>query len=208
MRINTKHKFVFISTPKAGTHTIYKILETHFREGLSLGGDFHCNRITGKPREWFRWTCVRNPYSRVVSLWWSTCRCHSPDIYGAIRGCGAQDDFNKFVAWLAATTKDQRKREPLLMNQADWLSPVMPIYVVHIEQLQEELATLPFWKSGIEVPRLNTSSQKIRAQSEEEGREIPRPSWQELCSDPGIQQVIQTWAQRDFEIFGYSKDVP
>ena len=73
MRVSTRHKFVYISTPKACTHTVYEILRKHYSQGL-LELAFHSTVIPDKYRDYFRWTIVRNPYSRAVSLWWSACR--------------------------------------------------------------------------------------------------------------------------------------
>jgi len=206
MRIQNNLGFVYISTPKACTHTIYKILEEHFAEGLQKGG-FHSRRIPRRARNYFRWTCVRNPYSRAVSIWWSACRCHSPDRYGCISGCGSQKDFKLFADWLGASKPGQHRKEPVLMSQCEWLSSVEPIHAIHVEHLADELHELEFWKPGITIPKLNTTTEKIKAQSEEEGEKISRPSWQELCQDQNVQQAIQVWAGHDFDRFGYSKDI-
>jgi len=206
MRVNCKHRFVFVSTRKACTHTIYQILDEHFSKGLVQLG-FHRNLIPRKYLGFFRWTMVRNPYSRAVSIWWSGCRCHPEDRYGIRKGCGSGDDFKKFALWLPTTSEEQRIYEPLLMNQTEWLKPLEPITTIKVEHMEKELPLLPFWNPKIKIPKLNTTKSKIEDQSTKEGSHISRPSWQEMCSDEEIQKAIQQWAGSDFKKFKYSTEV-
>ena len=202
MRISTKHQFIFISTPKACTHSIYQVLKEHYSEGLIEHG-FHENSIPPAFRKFFRWTVVRNPYTRAVSLWWSACRLHPPDIYGFRKGCGAADDFTRFITWLSNTSPEERRPQPLMMTQAEWLRPCEPIRALHLESLQEELSKLVFWEPDIKLPRINTTDEKIIVQSREEGRPIKKPPWRELYKDGKAQEAVLKWAEEDFNRFGY-----
>ena len=206
MRVSISHRFVYISTPKAGTHTICRLLKDHFPDGLRKNG-LHNTRIPRCYQDYPRWTVVRNPFSRAVSLWWSTCRLHSEDRYGARKGCGAVDDFPQFMRWLVGLEPMGRQRQPLFLNQSDWLKPVQPIQILHLERLEEDLQGMPWWKDGIALPEENTTTQKIERQSSEEGSEILRPSWRELCQPKEIQQAVLEWAGEDFEMFGYEVEL-
>lgn len=206
MRVSTSHRFIYISTPKAGTHTICRILKDHFPKGLKENG-LHNNRIPPCYHGFSRWTVVRNPFSRAASLWWSTCRLHPEDQYGARAGCGAEDDFPRFVRWLAALEPRGRRQQPLFLSQSDWLDPVQPIQTLHLEHLEEELQEMPWWREGIDLPELNTTTEKIERQSNTEGSRILRPTWQELCQEEEVQELIVEWAGRDFELFGYPTEV-
>ncbi len=206
MRISTKYKFVYISTPKVCTHSIYSVLSEHYFEGLIENG-LHEVRIPAEYQSYFRWTVCRNPYTRAVSLWWSACRLHPPDIYGFRKGCGAVDDFRRFVVWLSRVRAEDREREPLMMNQTEWLESVEPITAVHVERLEEEISKLDFWKPGIVVPQLNTTTEKIETQSKEEGRSIERPPWKELYRNKEAREAILLWAGEDFIRFRYSTEV-
>lgn len=205
MRISKQHFFVFISTPKCGTHTIYQMLRDRFPEGLKNHG-LHNTRIPQAYRDWPRWTVVRNPFSRAVSLWWSTCRCHPQDRYGAIRGCGAMDDFPRFARWLASL-RGNTPHDPLFLSQSEWLEPVQPIQALHLEHLGNELKRMLWWKEGVELPQINTTKEKIKAQSEAEGIDIQRLTWLELCRDEAVQEDIRAWAGLDFHQFGYPLQV-
>jgi len=206
MKISKLHKFVFISTPKACTNSIYKILDEHYSEGLRARG-FHDVDIPRRYRSYFRWTVCRNPYSRAVSLWWSACRLAHLDQYLFRECCGAVDDFPRFIMWLSNTTSEERKREPLMMNQTEWLGPVEPIAALHMESLEEELIKLPFWKEGITIPQLNTTSQKIKDQEKHEGQVIVRPSQRDLYQDDKARLAVLRWAGPDFDRFGYSREL-
>ena len=204
MRINTEHRFVFVSTTKACTHTIYDILRTHFSEGLIERG-FHSNRIPRQHQSYFRWTICRNPFARAVSIWWSACRLDHRNHYKFRTRCGAVDDFEKFIVWLASTSPQERSREPLMMNQSEWHKRVEPIHAIKVEELAEGLAKLPFWKPNIEIPQLNTTDQKILDQEKRDGGIIIRASMKTLLTDEAKEAVIR-WADEDFDRFGYSRE--
>jgi len=207
MRINKHFGFVFISTPKACTHTIYKILDEHYSEGLIEDG-FHNNKIPDLYQSYFRWTICRNPYSRMVSVWWSACRLAHKDQYGFRKRCGAKDDFNQFVRWLVELPLRKRQRDPLMMNQSEWLWDIEPVVSIRMENLEDGLKHLPFWKNGIEIPQLNTTDEKIPDREEEEGQTIIKPPWQEFYQDKNIQEAVMKFSEPDFARFGYSEEIP
>jgi len=207
MRISKEHKFVFISTPKAATHSIYKMLKEHYSKKLLEGG-FHSTEIPSPYRRYFRWTICRNPFSRAVSLWWSGCKLAHLDQYKFRERCGSIDDFTQFMVWLAGTSLEERGLEPLMNNQTDWLAPVEPVHAIHLEHLKEELNQLPFWKKEIELPWLNTTSQKIESQIKNKGQTIIRPPWWKMYREEEAIEAVLNWAGNDFERFGYSKEIP
>ena len=98
-------------------------------------------------------------------------------------------------------------REPLMQNQSTWLAPAEPIETVRLEILKKDLPKLPFWKSEIEIPKLNTTTEKIETQEKLEGKAIVRPAWWKLYEDREAFEAILEWAGSDFERFGYSKDI-
>lgn len=203
MRINKKLEFVYISTPKCCTHTIYKILEDHYSDGLRKAG-FHNNRIVDGYQKYFRWTVVRNPFSRAVSIWWSACRLAHKDQYKFRARSGGQYDFTTFVEWMANVSDEEKAREPLLQNQTEWLTPAEPIHAIHLENLMDELRELPFWKDGIQISKLNTTDEKIKTQSELEGNQISKPLLSDLYNERSIEAVLK-WADPDFDRFEYKR---
>lgn len=206
MRINKEFKFIFISTPKAGTHTIYDILDKYYSKGLLQAG-FHNNQILNGYGSYKRWTVVRNPFTRAVSIWWSACRLAHLDQYKFRKRSGGQYNFSKFVKWLSELPYKDRVKDPLMLNQTEWLHPAQPIEAFHLENLENELIQLPFWKEGIEISHLNTTDEKIEIQSEFEGSKISKPSIKELYNEPEIIESVIKWAKPDFENFEYEEDV-
>ncbi|MHA1345007.1 MAG: sulfotransferase family 2 domain-containing protein [Candidatus Heimdallarchaeaceae archaeon] len=202
MRVNKIHKFIFISTPKACTHTIYNILDEHYSFRLRKFG-FHCNNIPERYKNYFRWTVVRNPFSRAVSIWWSACRLAHKDQYKFRVRSGGQYDFTKFIVWLSK----QNQNEALVMNQSNWLRSVEPYNLIHMENLEEELKQLPFWKEGIKIPQLNTTTEKIETQSKAEEKVIKRPSLKELYKSKRAIEAVLKWAEEDFDKFEYERDI-
>ena len=82
MRISHKHKFVFIATPKTGSTTIRKSLakysdiksvgdktSPYYWHTSALELKEHFNEKNWNWNEYFKFTFVRNPWSRCVSKW-------------------------------------------------------------------------------------------------------------------------------------------
>ena len=94
-----------------------------------------------------------------------------------------------------------------MMSQTAWLQSVEPIKILHLERLEEELPQLPFWKPGIKIPQLNTTTEKIEAQSKQEDEVVEKPPWQEMYQDMAAQEAVLRWASEDFERFGYEREL-
>ena len=74
MIISEKNNYVFVSTPKTGSHTMFKILQEQYdgvRYGPSNGYNFHEWVTPVQYKNYFHFSTVRNPYTRFVALWWS-----------------------------------------------------------------------------------------------------------------------------------------
>jgi hypothetical protein len=198
---------VFISTPKACTHSIYKILDEHYSDGLLEAG-FHNNQIPPAYKDYYKWTVVRNPFTRAVSIWWSACRLAHLDQYKFRELSGGQYDFTKFITWLAGQPLEFRQKDPLMLNQCEWLKSIpLPMHFLYLENLASDLKRLPFWKEGIEIEQLNTTDEKIDAQSMSENRQIEKPSIQELYKDQAAIDAVLKWAEPDFEWLDYDTTI-
>lgn len=69
MIISNKHKVVFVAIPKTGTRSVYNSLRNVFAGELYKE---HHKVIPKEYRDFFKFTIVRNPYDRIVSVWWAT----------------------------------------------------------------------------------------------------------------------------------------
>ncbi len=68
MILSRKNKYVFISTPKTGSHTFFKLLVEQF-DGTRMGGEFHRTEMPPNTDGFTVFSTVRNPYDRLVALW-------------------------------------------------------------------------------------------------------------------------------------------
>jgi len=154
MIVSEKYKYVFMSTPKTGTHSMYRLLIDRF-DGHQLDGAYHRRDIPDEYREYFIFTTVRNPYDRTVSIWHAlTERENYRDIYVPIIG---SDKFSDFVDWLVNTNEDNRPRGKggiLIPTQSNYLKSVYIDKFLQIENIEEQFQSLPFVEHSVAVPKL------------------------------------------------------
>ena len=199
MIISKKHKYVFISTPKTGSHTFFKMLPEQF-DGERQQGAFHRrdlpSGIVGQGYTVF--STVRNPYDRLVALWNSLLHTKpDPHAYrdtwlSVIR----HDDFATFVKFAANNhkrieTMNALRMPNLMMPQNRWYK-AMPADVIplHLENLSEEFHALPFVTEPVTIPH-----------------ELKRDhaTWDDLKTDE-VTEYANEWAGEDFERFGYTRE--
>lgn len=73
MIINDEENWLYIETPKCASRTMVKILPDDFGGvKVGTGHDNRVNQIVDQ-EDYYIWTIVRSPYSRMLSLWWKTC---------------------------------------------------------------------------------------------------------------------------------------
>lgn len=194
MIVMHEHRSVFVSVPKCGTKTLYEYLPAVLGGIRIQSAGFHGVRIPSRLSDYRVLTCVRNPYERAVSLWWSTCR-RGGDRYGfrarvTSRG-GDPASFEDFM-WM-------------LIEDAPcvaWLGPPMsehlrgvPVGVVlRLESLAADLAAaFPEQKNWPGLPVNNATR-------------LDRPSAAEyLAGNFTSRQLVEQWARNDFERFGYER---
>jgi len=197
MILSRKYKYVFISTPKTGSHTFFKLLEEEF-DGTRQWPEFHRTEMPKSTDGYTVFSTVRNPYERLVALWNSLLH-NKNDRHGyrdtwmsALR----KDDFLTFCAFAAKhhhniETITQVRLPRLMTPQHRWYRR-MPDHVIplHLENVTEEFNRLPFVDKTIIMPH-----------------ELKRDhaSWDDLKTDEII-EYANVWAGDDFEKFGYRKE--
>ncbi|MCP4178859.1 MAG: sulfotransferase family protein [bacterium] len=192
MIINKNLKYVFISTPKAGTHTLFNVLQKYFG-GEQLDGPYHRKNIPESCKSYFKFSTVRNPYERAVSTWHALTRLEPyRDIYLPLIG---SETFEGFITWLVnhfnSNLIKSGKGVVLLEPQSDWLKNINLDVVLKIENISNEFSQLPFVDKKISIP-------KLLARKHE--------SW-DFLKNKTIEQMIYSWAKKDFENFAYSRDI-
>ncbi len=187
-----KGKWLFVSTMKCATNTLYKALQEQvegaewFSEGKS---QFH--GLPTKRRAPIHWTTCRNPYDRAVSIWHSTCvresNRHRYQAAPHIVDMGGDPlCFADFVEHILLA-RPQLHNKYLWLNQSCWQDRFLHDLVLPVESLtssiEEELGI------KLDLPYENVS----------EGREV----WQEYYKDEGLRRIVRWWAGDDFKRYGY-----
>jgi hypothetical protein len=134
--------------------------------------------VPEKMREWPSFTVVRNPYTRMASLWW-TAR-HMPKFQGS-----------EFTHYLKATNRPQ-----IRYSHAKT--------ILKFEDLPKAFSALPFWPGG-EFQNMNSS--KRRRVTRRGIKWKPRPSCSKILTDEAMSLIRKKYAV-DFETFGYDPDEP
>jgi hypothetical protein len=199
MIISHEHKFVFVSTPKAGTHSMFPFLEKHYG-GLRQTGPYHRREVPPKCEDYFIFAVVRNPYNRAVSAWWHLLyRMPYREIWRPIVGAV---DFAHFVKWACAWRARHNAWPPnrgneVLHNQTEWLS-VMPRLdaVLHLETLAQDFSRLPFCVGEPIIQRRNSGGKGVEVS--DYGR------WEDYMTPEAVKMIAMQWAQPDFKRFGYT----
>lgn len=185
-----KGRWLFISTMKNATNTLYDLLARPEVGGVWAGNaGFHS--IPARRHAPLHWTCCRNPYDRAVSIWASTCMRDENrkryDAYQAIKKAGGVpecfDDFAKYVL----DAQPVLRNPWLWRNQSDWQDQFICDKVIHVEHLKAEI--LEHLDFVLPVGPCRNPS--------------PHYSWQTYYFNNMTKTLVQKWAGADFERFGY-----
>lgn len=197
MILSRQYKYVFISTPKTGSHSFFRLLQDEF-DGERQWPGFHRTEMPLKTDGYTVFSTCRNPYDRLIALW-NSLLFAKPDKHGyrdAWLSALRKDDFLTFCAF-AAKHKDDieyvpKVRLPTLMTpQYRWYRK-MPDDVIplHIENIDEEFHALTFVDKQVTIPHALKRN---------------HASWDDLKTDEII-ELANEWAGEDFEKFGYIKE--
>jgi len=192
---------VFVSTPKAGTTTMYQYLRKHWQ--AERYGAFHETRVPADVRDRPVVTTCRDPYTRAVSMWWHTC-------HRGKRGGLAQYDNMELATFLRLLPALQLK---WCIEQVEWHDRFRPTHVLRLEHLQEDFDALPFVLFGAPpiVPR-------NRSEYLGDTHDIDYESWTDVLPPPLAKRprrdymtdeaaaLVREHFAEDFERYGYDTD--
>lgn len=197
MILSRSNKYVFISTPKTGTHTFFKLLREEF-DGERLGPDYHRTAMPKNVNGYTIFSTCRNPYDRLVALWNSL--LHAKDDKNGYRDAWISalrsDEFLPFCRFAAKHKHNierlNKVRTPtLMMPQHRWYNRLPKnVIPLHLENIHEEFHALPFVNHECTIPHMLKRRHS---------------SWDELKTDEII-ACANEWAGDDFQMFGYSKE--
>ncbi len=200
MIVSDKNKYVFISVMKSGTHSMYDYLVknydgSHFTRGNQLGngGKYHTNEISKQYSDYFKFTLVRNPYSRAISIF-NVCKNIEPYATDYRRRIGLRFTFLDFCKWISGPgCKAQTGRAGYVVRpQSEWLAPCGNFdKILHVENIEDELKDLPFIDHVKPFPNLLERTDKSK--------------WKEFYNEETANLIFR-WAENDFNLYGYEKE--
>lgn len=213
MIVSHSHRFVFISTMKCATNSLTQALVERY-QGVMPGG-LHERRMDWVPPGYFTFSVCRNPYTRAISLWWSTCMRNDLDRYGFRKACADPDSLEGFMQWMTSLADVPHD---LLLTQSQWHRHTRIERFLKIENLAVEFAALPFVQPGATLGLLNATVtdeqgmvdvQQLKAGRGDRALSARPQRRRSAASDyltPQAASLIRRWAAEDFERFGYPID--
>ena len=163
MKISDKLKYVYVTVPKAGSTSMFEILNKYYE--VSRAYAHHETIIPADAKDYFSFTIVRDPYTRAVSIWYHMTQ-RTGDRYGFIDKCPCSnmDDPVTFLNWFYKgkkqyTLKYYKERIPATRLQSEQLKDVRLDKIIKLENLEEEFKLLPFYNGNPEVwPKINVGN--------------------------------------------------
>ena len=184
MIVSHEFKTVFITTPKSGSHTGFKLMEKYLQ-----GKARRFNHIIPGKDDYpgyFRFTFVRNPYERFCSLYHA---CVVNDNKSWVPKKARKNILN-YAKWYANLTKNKSWiRKDLTASQSEWHKYSTIHKYIQIENAQKEIDEL-FFPTKIIIPH-----------------ELKRKhsTWEEVRTEE-LTKLINYWAGQDFSLYGYERE--
>jgi len=203
MIIGRDLRYVFMSTPKAATNSLYAWLVEHYGGVHDKSQPFHGTQVPDECRDFFKWTVVRNPYSRAVSIWWALTQDPQREQRWVDMVGSEPLDFAPFWDWVLTHHHD--RDGAVCWSQVEWQSGfnMPPDMIISVEPFLEfQVARLPFvaqWMPSVlglagwiwPVPRLNETYSK-------------RKPWRDYYT-PEALVLVNRWGKVDAEAYGYAQ---
>lgn len=188
MIYSRKYNYLFVSTPKSGTHTMYEVLQRDW-DGARVGHGFHPYEIPKDiPNDAWTFSVCRHPLDRVVAAW--NYLCFQDEFRkDTLERCGT-DSFEDFARWALTMPNDRRLYD---FGGVDTISSQtmrltwQPDQWIKIEAIEQEFQSLPFVDKPQAFPKLNSR---------------PHKPWQEVIS-PSLADDLTEHYKHDFEVLGY-----
>ena len=178
MFICSEKEFVYVAFTKSGSSSMYSLLKSNF-SGQRLNRSWR--KIPEEYKNYTSFCVVRNPYSRLVSWWWSICKADG-DRYGhkkELQDRGLSLSLEDFLTlW---REKKGAFQAPIVetVNRMD--------HVLKLENIEHDFNALPFVTKYIAIPKVNVKN-KIH--------------WTDLLTPKAIEMINAGW-KRDFELLNY-----
>lgn len=187
MMISHEHRFVFVSTPKAGTHSMYELLGQY---GAHRYGGYHETHLPPDVKGYYHFTTCRHPIDRLVAAWYSLL-FHSDHRDAFVRHVG-NDTLPAFLRWVMKHPNHRNLIGPGKMTitpQSVRLKHLRLDGVIRMERLAQDFANLPFVDAPVDIPHALSR---------------PHPPWHVLIPEPLLHDVVR-WLAPDFQCLPYER---
>jgi len=181
-------EYVFLAMPRTASRAIDHWLRDHY-SGVNPGGDHHSVEIPPEHQGKLIFAVVRNPYSRMASLYrlmkqefWSTGYLANTDEGRGWAQQGMRADMTpaEFVDWCAEHS-DKANWAPLTTTLQRATVPYRQIQLMGYERLEADLRALPFVHKWHPLPIVGATVRRTDYDLGEEFRAaVRRHSWQDF----------------------------
>jgi len=184
MIYNKELKYVYVAIPKTGTRTLYKVLMEKYGAvgAYSIDGgktyEDHWHIILKEMQDFYKFTSVRNPYERFISMWWSTAqRPLKPGAGSSFRILAGGNDIKSILSWMIKCKHDNKINKEnifghqLLLTQSTYLNETNFDVILEVENLNKDFSTKLKFTNPNEIitrenPTIITSDHNGPARSE------------------------------------------
>jgi hypothetical protein len=206
--VSEKYKFIYVGVPLCGTRTVLQIfVRQPFLDFEAFARNQCIEELLGEKAEYsnyFKFTIVRNPWSRVVS-------CYNKKILNAntlgkiniiskYKGLRPQMSFRDFAEWLCSDEGQDNYADKHWISQFELLSDgsqqLCCDFIGHFESFQDDFAKI-FNKIGIISIRL-----PILAGSKDMPVKARYPNFKDYYDYRTIEMIARRY-QKDIELFDY-----
>ncbi len=190
MYISRKYNFAFIALTKTASTSVsemlcsqYKAKQVHTHHGW-YSRDYH---------DCFRFTIVRNPYDRLVSIWnhmidWNEKTPRAPIVKLGL----SLSSFERFVESWCRQYRGHKRLRKKWGKQTAFLRGAVLHRIIKYEKLEEGINSLPFVGRPILLDRKRTPQIKI-------DRHIITPE---------LAEMFYLASRQDFHDFDYGREIP
>ena len=187
MIISPANKYVFVSCPRNATRSMFRTLISR-DQGMRYGG-FHSNTLPNNSGPWTKFTIVRDPYSRAVSVWR---RCVFEHRAGRVKHSGiGEPELTDFVTFLK-TIKRVGPQGFAYLTQEQQLGKIKFDKILRFENLDEDYWSLRWVHERKPLPHVTEKDPFSKGLDAD------------LLTDQSI-EAIEVWSPKDFELYGYDK---